>query len=161
MVRCARNVEFIFPQFTNDPAGQWPRTPDHKEKNPRYPDPEHFLGPTQKYFFRAPELRHMRIGQVIRYFAAAGRAGVGSEGHDARDTGENTCNRDRFRPADVEDADRSHRHYDHHAASVPPGTWMQPPEHGFARLNRRKDAALGVPRSGEFVPVRGNREPFY
>ena len=79
MVRCTRPVEYVFPKFTNDPAGQWARTPEHKEKNPAYPDPDHFLGPTQKYLFRAPELRHMRIGQVIRYFAPAGRAGQDKE----------------------------------------------------------------------------------
>merc|ERR1711969_382816 len=106
-------------------------------------------------------LRHMRIGQVIRYFAAAGRAGSGSEEQSARDTREDTRNQDRFRPQDAEDADRSHRHYDEFAAGVPPGAWVQAPGHGFARRNRRKNAALAVPRSGDFVPVGGNREPFY
>ena len=71
VVRCTKPVEFVMPKFTSDPAGQWARTPEHKHKNPTYPDPDSFLGPTQKYFFRAPELRHMRIGQVIRYFSKA------------------------------------------------------------------------------------------
>ena len=75
VVRCTKPVEFVFPKFTNDPAGQVPRTPDHKEKYPNYPDPDHFLRSTQKLFFRAPELRHMRMGQVIRYFAPAPRPG--------------------------------------------------------------------------------------
>ena len=42
-----------------------------------------------------------------------------------------------------------------------PGTWVQAKEHGFARLTRRRNTGLGVPRSGEFVPVAGSREPFY
>ena len=88
VVRCTKPVEFVYPKFTNDPAGQMLRTPDHKEKYPKYPDPDHFLGLSQKYFFRAPELRHMRIGQVIRYFSPAPRAGVGSEEQTSRDTSE-------------------------------------------------------------------------
>ena len=46
----------------------------------------------------------MRIGQVIRYFAPAGRAGQDKEEEAARDTAENTCSQDRFRPQDAEDA---------------------------------------------------------
>ncbi len=161
VVRCSRPVEYVFPKFTNEPAGQWARTPEHKAKNPGYPDPDHFLGPTQRYFFRAPELRHMRIGQVIRYFTPAARGGGDGVGESARDTGEDTCNQDRFRPRDVEDADTSHRHYDAAAAAMRPGTWVQGKEYGFARLTRRRDTGLGVPRSGDFVPIGGNREPYY
>ena len=103
----------------------------------------------------------MRIGQVIRYFSPAPRAGVGSEEQTSRDTSEDTCNQDRYRPGDVEEAEESHRHYDSRAAGVEPGITFQAPEHGYARLIRRRNTNLAVPRSGDFVPVAGSREPFY
>ena len=130
-----------------------PRTPDHKEKYPEYPDPDHFLRSSQKYFFRAPELRNMRLGQGSRYCSPAPRAGAGSEEQTSRDTSEDTCNQDRFRPGDEEEAEESHRHYDRHAAGLDPGTPFQTPGYGFVRLTRRKTTNLAVPRSGAFVPV--------
>ena len=161
MVRCTKPVEYVFPQFTNDPAKSWRRPPEHQQQFPNYPDPDHFLGPTQKYLFRAPELRHMRIGQVVRYFAGAKAVGAGAEEDAAKDTAENTCNQDRYRPREAEDAEESHRHYDSYAASLRPGCWVQHPEHWSTRLTRRKNTALGVPRSGASVPLGGSREPFY
>jgi hypothetical protein len=75
VVRCTRPVEYIFPQFTADPSRRWRRDPEHKTKNHQYPDPDYYLAPTQKYFFRGPDLRHMRIAQVIRYFSKGAPAG--------------------------------------------------------------------------------------
>ena len=122
VVRCTKPVEDIRPQLTNEPAGQWVRDAEHMEKNPNYPDPDNYLGPTQKYFFRDKTLRHMRIGQKIRYFADAKPGGAAKGEQSARDTSEDTCNRDRYRPASAEEAEEGHRHYDKYAARhVEPG----------------------------------------
>ena len=106
-------MEFVFPKFTNAPAGKQRRSDEHMKKYPDFPDPAHYLDGTQKYFFRDRALRHLRIGQTIRYFAELKRtpAGGGDEDSDAGDTGENTCNADRRRRGQ-EDPDESHRHYD-------------------------------------------------
>ena len=47
------------------------RTGDHLRRVPRYPDPRFFFNRTQKYFFRNAALRHLRMGQFVRYFCEA------------------------------------------------------------------------------------------
>ena len=42
----------------------WGRT--NKAKFPDYPQPEYLLSYTQKYFFRHPSLRHLRVEQFNR-----------------------------------------------------------------------------------------------
>ena len=46
-----------------------PREISHLEKCPDYPDPQFYLRHTGKYFFRHPELRHLRVEQFNRYYA--------------------------------------------------------------------------------------------
>ena len=110
VVRCTRPVEYIWPQFTPEPGRNIPRTPEHRSRNQDYPDPEYYLGPTQRYFFRNPELQHLRINQVVRYFTRSPGLGQAEADKGAKDTTEDTCNRDRDRPDEVEDADEAHRH---------------------------------------------------
>ena len=40
------------------------RDPGHVQRVPDYPDPKYYLNYTQKYFFRNPALRHLRVEQV-------------------------------------------------------------------------------------------------
>ena len=57
--------------------------------------------------------------------------GAAKGGQGARDTSEDTCDRERHRPASAEEAEEGHRHYDEYAARhVEPGRWVHSKEPG-------------------------------
>ena len=110
------------------------------------------------YFFtwtwpprRHESLRHVRIEQVVRYFATA--SGLSRE----ETTMENTV--------EVDDAvvacDSKHQHYDPNCENMPPGTKLLSTAQGLEVLQRRRQARLGVSRLPLLEPLGAMRESFY
>ena len=70
VVRSTRQVVFVPTIFVPGENTHTRRSPEHVASNGGYPDPAFFLGYVQeKYLYRNPALRHLRIEQVSRYFA--------------------------------------------------------------------------------------------
>ena len=65
-VRSTRPVQFIPVDFITNPAHSCKRDDFHLARFPDYPQPEFLLSYTQKYFFRHPSLRHLRVEQFSR-----------------------------------------------------------------------------------------------
>ena len=101
-VRATRPCQFTPASFVGKKEYRNLRDPGHIAKCPDYPDPQYYLGFTQKYFFRNVALRHLRVEQFNRYLAMSGEAAPVQNGID--DTVE--------AEADEESADTTHRNYD-------------------------------------------------
>ena len=110
-----------------------------------------FLTPAQKYMFRHPGLKNLRIEQVTRYFSTS--AGTAREAEAV----ENTIADD-----DVAvDVDTGHRHHDTKMETVPVGTKFPSLVKGLETLSRRRQARLGVTRCAYSEPLGGRREKYY
>ena len=155
VVRSTRPTQFIFPQFTVENNARMQRTAEHKDKA-AYPDEEYYLNAVQKYFFRADELRPLRVGQFLRYFA------WGKDEFQyvppAKRVDENTVE-------DVPDcnveSDTAHRHWHCIPASMPSGKLCRSTEYPSMVVRRRHNARLCVPRSAFIEPLGPKRETFY
>ena len=118
VVRNTRPIVFTPTTFVPSDNGSYTRrSPEHVDKNPLYPDPEFFLGYVQeKYLFRNYRLRHLRIEQLNRYFAASPDHRVDDAARS--NTAEDTCgDQIIIDPA----ADTCHRHFDKKAEQIPTG----------------------------------------
>ena len=96
-----------------------------------------------------PSLSTIAGDSESKYCTAARPGGAAKGEQPARDTSEDTCNRDRHRPASAEEAEEGHRHYDEYAARhVEPGRWLHSKEPGswVHALVRRANTNLAVPR---------------
>ena len=84
VVRSTRPVQYIGTEFVPQRESRTPREPEHVRHFPNYPG-QFYLSFVGKYFFRHPELRHLRVEQYARYFAVAGDQEAG-EGPTTEDT---------------------------------------------------------------------------
>ena len=57
---CAPGIIFMIAKPSHATPFRSPREPEHLVKHPDYPDPNYYLNPTSKYFFRARALQHLR-----------------------------------------------------------------------------------------------------
>ena len=119
-------------------------------KHPAYPDTLFYLSHSGKYFFRHPDLRHLRIEQVNRYFAFG-------DGEHASENLEDTLGDEE----DEVDPCLNHRHYDKFAQDMPAGTLMHSTAQGVPGLRRRKPGRLAVSRVPFLEPIGARREAFY
>ena len=69
VVRSTRPTVYVYPQFTVDPASRFSRTEEHVANVPQYPDGSFYMNLVQCYFYRKVQLRYLRVGQFLRYFA--------------------------------------------------------------------------------------------
>ena len=65
-VRSTRPVKWTPTNFIPNPIYSCRRDEFHLTRFPDYPEPERLLSYTQKYFFRHPALRHLRVEQFTR-----------------------------------------------------------------------------------------------
>ena len=72
VVRNTRPVQYTSAEFVPARDCRTPREPAHVDKWPLYPDPQFYLSYVQKWLFRHPSLRHLRVEQFTRYFTCAG-----------------------------------------------------------------------------------------
>ena len=150
VVRSTRPVQFIPASFLPNKDRRTPREPSHVADNPDYPDTDYYLSATQKYFFRAPVLRHLRVEQYNRYFTLVAD---GQQAPTAEDTID--CENDTVEP------DLHHRHYDALAEGVPAGTPFPSTVRHLERARKRRQARLGVSRTPFIEPIGADRERFY
>ena len=61
VVKSTRPVLFTHCTFVPPRDKRSQREEEHRRKYPDYPDPAFHINATQTYFFRHPELRHLRI----------------------------------------------------------------------------------------------------
>ena len=64
VVRSTKPVTFTPADFVAPRGIRIPREQSHMNKHPAYPDTLFYLSHSGKYFFRHPDLRHLRIEQV-------------------------------------------------------------------------------------------------
>lgn len=152
VVRNTRPVVYTPADFVPLRENRTPRDPEHLERQLAYPDPQFYLSASGKYFFRHPELRHMRLEQYNRYFATTGD-------RDAADgpTLEDTMLEDDA----VVQSEPGHRHYDAYAEGVLPGTVYPSTGAGVEGARRRRQARLAVSRVPFLEPIADKREAFY
>ena len=62
-VRSTKSVVWTPSAFVPEPGNASERTPEHLAKFPHYADPLFYLSFLGKYFYRNPQLRHLRIEQ--------------------------------------------------------------------------------------------------
>ena len=61
VVRNTRPVQYTPGEFIPARENRTPRELKHIERLPNYPDPQFYLHLAGKYFFRHPDLRHLRL----------------------------------------------------------------------------------------------------
>ena len=152
VVRSTVPVEYTHTSFIPPRESCTPRTPAHLKQYPQYPDPQFFLNNTGNYFFRHPDLRHLRLEQFNRYFK-------GYQNHQLQggQTLENTIgDEDDIVPADI-----AHRHYDAFAEVQTPGSSLPSVVTGVPRAQRRQQGRLAVCRPPVLEPLAKTREAFY
>ena len=66
VVRSTKAVTFSPSVFLGDPAYRHQREPWHVKNHADYPDANYYLNNIQKYYFRHPDLRHLRHEQFNR-----------------------------------------------------------------------------------------------
>ena len=137
-----------------DPACASRRTPEHLAKNPTYPDPTFYLAFLGKYFFRHPQLRHLRIEAFNRYLTL-----VDGERGDAL-TSENTIDVDSG-PDPYRVVDSYHRNFDPFMQNVAAGKVFSSALRGCPGARRRHDSRLGCSRPAMLEPSGAGREQFY
>ena len=74
VVRSTRPCSYTALYFIGKTEFRTPRDPGHQSRVPDYPDPQYYLSYTQKYFFRAEALRHLRVEQYTRPWAVGGNS---------------------------------------------------------------------------------------
>ena len=152
VVRNTRPVQFTPTEFVPQREKRTPRHDDHVKRVIAYPDPEFYLSYSGKYFFRHPDLRHLRIEQYTRYFS------ITSE----RDTADNRCVEDTvFEDDDVIERELHHRHYDEFSEHQLPGSVFPSVASGVGGSRRRRQARLAVSRVPFLEPLADKREAFY
>ena len=151
VVRSTRPVVFVAPEFVPPRDHRSPREPEHLAKYVDYPDPQYYLTPTLKYFFRARALQHLRIEQYVRYYAVAGAL--------TSATNEDTVMDDVAEGATCTNI--SHRHYDVFSETVPEGQRFGSDYTGVEVVRRRHQQRLAVPRHTNVEPLGAKREPYY
>ena len=150
VVRNTRPVQFTSAEFVPSRDRRTPREPTHLEKWPQYPDAQFYLSYVQKYFFRHPSLRHLRVEQFTRYFACGGDRADGV-------TVEDTVNED----VGAVPLEEGHRHFDDFAENTPPGTVFPSIAAGVESAKRRCQTRLAVSRVPFVEPIADKREAFY
>ena len=121
-----------------------------------------FLNATQKYFYRAEQLRHLRLEQFHRYFSDS------AEGKNPDDDDTPGLAGEEYQAPE----DRFHRHFDELAQNLKPGTSFRSHAHAvrcsrgvcqcqMPLAKRRPDARLGVARFATFELSGEQREKFY
>ena len=66
VVRSTKAITFSPSVFLGDPAYRHQREPWHVKNHADYPDANYYLNNIQKYYFRHPDLRHLRHEQFNR-----------------------------------------------------------------------------------------------
>jgi len=151
VVRSTRPVQYTPTCFVPLREHRTPRDPAHIKRVVEYPDPTFYLSSTGKYFYRHPDLRHLRLEQFNRYFAMTGDR----EGADAP-TIENTVQEDNDQVA----REPGHRHYDSFAEDVAPGTVFSV-GCGIEGARRRQQTRLAVCRTPFIEPLADKRESYF
>ena len=153
VVRSTVPVEFTPTDFIPPREARTPRDELHIERNPAYPDPEFFLSKTGQYFFRHPDVCHLRLEQFNRYFKPDQNTscGIGMQTleHTIGDEDDNV-------PADI-----MHRHYDAFAEAQTSGWTLPAAVASLPRVRRRQQGRLAVSRSRIHEPIGESRERFY
>ena len=150
VVRATRSVQFLLTQFVFKSDVE-KRSSAHIARHPGYPDPVFYMKyPQEKYFFRSPALRHLRLAQFARYFAPA-------TGQSADAVMEDTV------AADVDDphVDKSHKDYDHRAQSMQVGKKFGGMNEYATTMRRRANTELACTRTRFIEPFGDQREDFY
>ena len=111
-------------------------------------DPHFYLNKTSLYFFRAGALRHLRLEQYNRYYAATDEGGAASTLEDT------CCDQGILSQPD-------HKNYDEWSESVPEGTRIASSMKSAEGVRRRHQSRLAVNRSPTLEPIAGTRERFY
>ena len=151
VVRSTRPVQYTPTAFIPAREHRTPRDPGHVQRVPGYPDPTFYLNYVGKYFFRHPDLRHLRLEQFNRYFALVGdREAVDGP------TIENTIQED----DDQVIREPAHRHYDSFAENVSPGTIFSV-GCGIDGARRRQQTRLAVSRTPFIEPLADKRESYF
>ena len=158
VVRSTHSVTKTSPSFVPPSWNRMPRDRSHQQRNPDYPDPEYYLSNTMKYFFRAPELRHLRVQQFTRYFHPPGDDGEGA-------TVEDTVEDDGVGSAWIDD-EVCHKHYDEFAHNIRATAKARFHNTACISVNknyvtRRSDSQLSISREPLFEPTGDKREAFY
>ena len=122
------------------------REEGHRKKCPNYPDPDYHLNSTQAYFFRHPDLRHLRIEQYQRYLATSANAGATEDTVD---------------DPDEVPADTAHRHYDEVMERTSAGQRYASLAAHVAGARRRKQSQLCVSRLPFIECLGATREAYY
>lgn len=162
VVRSTRPVKFLHTEFLPSNSGRIERTQEHQQFNPGYPDKDYYLNLTQQYFYRAEQLRHLRLEQFHRYFALVGAAEGPAEDDTPDLPGED------YKAPEA----RHHRHFDDKVDAMPAGTKLHSNVHarqcvagsctcGLKAVRRRNDSRLGVARCATFELMGDQREKFY
>ena len=110
------------------------------------------MNPTSKYFFRAPELRHLRVEQYMRYYSSSSREMSQATHEDTVLDDEVIVNAE---------PDRSHKNYDRFSEGVPEGTRFSSGYQGVEVARRRAQPRLAVAYHPALEPLGQKREPFY
>jgi len=151
VVRSTRPVQYTPTTFVPAREHRTPRGAEHVRRVLDYPDPTYYLSSTAKYFFRHPDLRHLRLEQFNRYFAMTGD-GEAADGP----TLENTAQED----DDQVTREPAHRHYDSFAEDVAPGTVFSV-GCGIDGARRRQQTRLAVCRTPFIEPLADKRELYF
>lgn len=151
VVRSTRPVQYTPTTFIPMREHRTPREAQHIQRVLDYPDPTYYLSYTAKYFFRHPDLRHLRLEQFNRYFAMTGD-------REAADgpTMENTAQEDDDQVA----REPGHRHYDSFVEDVAPGTVFSV-GCGIDGARRRQQTRLAVSRTPFIEPLADKRESYF
>ena len=161
VVRSTKATRYLVDKFTIPDKDRIRRSEEHLEDVIGYPDAEFYLNEVQKYFFRHPDLRHLRVEQFFRYF-----------NHTAVDTARAkipVAQRTEETTVDGEEAERlatddlCHRHFDSTASALAPGTSLACAQRcrAIPSAHRRRNTDLCVPRSAFREPLGEGREAFF
>ena len=152
VVRSTRPVHYISPEFVPPRENRTPREPEHLEKFPDYPDPQFYLTHTSKYFFRHPDLHHLRIEQYNLYYTEKTAGTI-----DTLPTIEDTVDDQGV----VVIPEPDHRHYDEFSETTPMGQRFFSDFAGADGVRRRQQTRLAVSRNAGLEPLGNEREAFY
>ena len=151
VVRSTRPTILVSPNFVPLDSFCAPREQGHLNNYPDFPHPKLHLNATQKFYYRHPSLRHLRIEQVVRYFSMA------TWNKQSSNTDENTMAND----DDEIKVDATHRHYDRFAEELVAGSQLQSTVRGIDAYQRRGQGRLGVSRLPYIEPLGQTRDKFY
>ena len=139
VVRSTKPVQNIVGIFVGRPEFRNRRDASHLTKHPEYPDPDFHLNYTQKYFFRHPDLRHLRIEQFQRYLRSTD---LDFRAHHQASTAEDRADDNEEVDDDVT-RDIYHKNYDELLENTAPGSTFQSSAKGVPGSKRRAQKHLG------------------